>query len=57
MSGSEFGKGGDGLVPFVGGYERFEVVGLQGDRLETTEVRGLVVEEERSVRSQQLQPN
>ena len=31
MSGGEFGKGRDGLVSFVGGYERFGAVGLQGD--------------------------
>jgi len=53
MPGGKFGESGGRLDPAVGGNKELEVVGLHGDRLNTSEVRILVVEEVRSVRSSQ----
>ena len=53
MSRREFSEGGDGRDPAVGRYESLEVVRLQGDRLNTSEVRCLSIEVERSIRSSQ----
>ena len=53
MSRRESSEGGDGRDPAVGRYESLEVVRLQGDRLDTSEVRSLSIEVERSIRSSQ----
>ena len=51
MSGRKFGEGRDGRDPAVGRDENLVVVRLEGDRLDTSEVRGLSIVVERLVRS------
>jgi len=50
MSGREFSEGRSGWDPDISGHEGLKVVRLQGDRLDTSEVWVLPVEEERSIR-------
>lgn len=49
MSRRKFGEGRDGGGPIGGGDENLEVIGLEGDRLDTSEERGLVIGEEGSI--------
>ena len=53
MSGSKFGERGGGCGPKAGGNESLEVIRLHGERLNTSEERGLAIEEKRLIRSSQ----